>query len=103
MYFITRHSDQAIVYFITRHSNQAIVYYLYFITRHSNQAHHYFSLSLSPPPPSHNIESYRCQFEMAGAVNNLVQCLNFADSSVQASSVEALGMLCCNASARQQV
>ena len=65
------------------------------------------SLILPPPPhpplPYTHTESYRCHFETAGAVNSLVPCLNFADSSVQASSVEALGMLCCNASARQQV
>lgn len=48
-------------------------------------------------------ESLRSQFESSGAVDNLVDCLSFTDSSVQASSVEALGMLCCNASARQQV
>lgn len=36
-------------------------------------------------------------------MDSLVDCLNFTDSAVQSSSVEALGMLCCNASARQQV
>lgn len=36
-------------------------------------------------------------------MDHLVDCLNFTDSAVQSSSVEALGMLCCNASAREQV
>ena len=63
-----------------------------------------YSIGHPPPPHTHTrTESYRCHFETAGAVNNLVHCLNFADSSVQASSVEALGMLCFDASARQQV
>ena len=48
-------------------------------------------------------ESLRRQIEEAGAVDSLVDCLNFTDSAVQSSSVEALGMLCCDASARQQV
>ena len=48
-------------------------------------------------------ESLRCQLETAGAVDSLIGCLSFPDSAVQASSVEALGMLCCNASSRQQV
>lgn len=66
---------------------------------------HYHYIAHYPSPSSlfPHTESYRCLFETAGAVNNLVHCLSFADSSVQASSVEALGMLCCNASARQQV
>ena len=33
----------------------------------------------------------------------LVGCLGFADSAVQASAVEALGMLACDSAARAQV
>lgn len=53
-------------------------------------------------PPSLT-DSLRNELVMAGAVRGVVGGLQFADSAVQASTAEALGILACDSGARQQV
>ncbi len=48
-------------------------------------------------------EALRFEFVNLGAVSALVDCLSFADTGVQCSAMQALGMLSCDSIARQQL
>ena len=65
--------------------------------------------SLLPPPPTHILspllpsESLRSELITAGAVPSLVSSLSFPLSLVQTSAAEALSLLACDTTARDQV
>ncbi len=46
-------------------------------------------------------EAFRFELANSGAVQALVDCLSFADTRVQSSAMQALGMLSCDCIARQ--
>ena len=48
-------------------------------------------------------EALRSELVSSGAVPALIDCLSFADTRVQSSAVQALGMLSCDSVARQQL
>ncbi len=51
----------------------------------------------------HSIDALRIEFVTLGAVPALINCLSFTDTQVQTIAMHALGMLCCDSSARQQL
>ena len=48
-------------------------------------------------------EALRFEFVNSGAISALVDCLSLADTGVQCSAMQALGMLSCDSIARQQL